>query len=271
MEERYPWFIFQMLKTFRESEDEAERQRLAMQIACNVSDVETLRALLGSSAPDLRNFYSGQGAENSSDSAIDAFIEKFGGGIPDMSVSPPGYPLDSYPIEEDLFVVEEKVEALLPEEENQTAEAPVPVQETVEVSAEPEVLAEQEIPAVPEVKEAPASAEEQPPLEAEVAPQDPAPINEKPASAPQEPVSVVETPVAAQEAPTSLEPDLLAELEGRGVDPMEEVKRLVKTGDYRYALQIMEQINLKNPKKSIYFADQIRFIRLLVETKDKKD
>lgn len=266
MEERYPWFIFQMLKTFRESEDEAERQRLAMQIACNVSDVETLRALLGSSAPDLRNFYSGQGAENSSDSAIDAFIEKFGGGIPDMSVSPPGYPLDSYPIEEDLFVVEEKVEELLPEEENQTAETPVPVpvQETVAASAEREVSAEPEMPAAPEVKEAPAAPEVTEPSVKQEVP-------EAPASAPQEPVSVVETPVAAQEAPASPEPDLLAELEGRGMDPMEEVKRLVKTGDYRYALQIMEQINLKNPKKSIYFADQIRFIRLLVETKDKKD
>lgn len=42
---------------------------------------------------------------------------------------------------------------------------------------------------------------------------------------------------------------------------MEEVKELVKNHQYERALAIMDQFYLNNPKKSVYFADQIRFIR----------
>ena len=53
-------------------------------------------------------------------------------------------------------------------------------------------------------------------------------------------------------------------------DPeMEEVKTLVKNREYRRALEIMEQIYLNNPKKSVYFADQIRFIRKLEQFQRK--
>ena len=53
-------------------------------------------------------------------------------------------------------------------------------------------------------------------------------------------------------------------------EAMEEVKKSVKNGDYQHALAIMEEIYLNNPKKSIYFADQMRFVKKLMELKSDK-
>ncbi len=47
------------------------------------------------------------------------------------------------------------------------------------------------------------------------------------------------------------------------------VKILVKNGKYEEALQIITELNLKNPEKSIYFADQMRFIRKVLICKSK--
>ncbi len=46
-------------------------------------------------------------------------------------------------------------------------------------------------------------------------------------------------------------------------------KMLIKNGDYQAAYQIIEELNLKNPEKSIYFADQMRFLRKLILLKEK--
>ena len=51
---------------------------------------------------------------------------------------------------------------------------------------------------------------------------------------------------------------------------MEDVKNLVKNKEYARALDIMEQFYLNNPKKSVYFADQIRFIRKLMLNEQSK-
>ena len=45
----------------------------------------------------------------------------------------------------------------------------------------------------------------------------------------------------------------------------EEIARnLIKNRKYEEALAIIERLNLINPKKSIYFADQIRFLKKLI-------
>lgn len=38
---------------------------------------------------------------------------------------------------------------------------------------------------------------------------------------------------------------------------------MIKNGNYQKAIEIITEISLKNPKKSIYFADQIRFLKKL--------
>ncbi|MDX9747461.1 MAG: hypothetical protein RBT57_03070 [Paludibacter sp.] len=50
------------------------------------------------------------------------------------------------------------------------------------------------------------------------------------------------------------------------VDQLEEqVKLLIQESRYREAIEILQQLNLINPKKSIYFADQIRFLEKIIE------
>lgn len=45
----------------------------------------------------------------------------------------------------------------------------------------------------------------------------------------------------------------------------ESVKRLIKNRKYTEALEILKKLNLNNPKKSVYFADQIRFLEKVIE------
>ena len=44
----------------------------------------------------------------------------------------------------------------------------------------------------------------------------------------------------------------------------------VKQGNYSKALEIIQQLSLDNPKKNIYFADQIRFLQKLIINNNKK-
>ena len=48
------------------------------------------------------------------------------------------------------------------------------------------------------------------------------------------------------------------------------VRILIKNRNYAKALEIISEINLKNPEKSIYFADQIRFFKKLIINANKK-
>lgn len=71
--------------------------------------------------------------------------------------------------------------------------------------------------------------------------------------------------------PTLPEPsEPLPEPPAADENPLERVKRLVKSHDYTQALEIMEAIYLNNPKKSVYFADQIRFIKKMMLNEGKK-
>jgi hypothetical protein len=45
----------------------------------------------------------------------------------------------------------------------------------------------------------------------------------------------------------------------------ESVKQLIKNRKYPEALEILKKLNLNNPKKSVYFADQIRFLEKVIE------
>lgn len=46
-------------------------------------------------------------------------------------------------------------------------------------------------------------------------------------------------------------------------------KNYIKNGDYQKAIEIITELNLKNPKKSVYFADQIRFLKTLIALKQQ--
>lgn len=46
-------------------------------------------------------------------------------------------------------------------------------------------------------------------------------------------------------------------------------KVMIKNGNYQKALEIISELSLNNPKKSVYFADQMRFLHKLIAIQQK--
>ena len=75
-------------------------------------------------------------------------------------------------------------------------------------------------------------------------------------------------------------PTLKPELEDEASDSKKEAEKgyftetfariYIKQGNYSKALEIIQQLSLDNPKKNVYFADQIRFLQKLIIKKKKK-
>lgn len=65
-------------------------------------------------------------------------------------------------------------------------------------------------------------------------------------------------------------PDYFALNEAKNEEITEEyARKLIKEKKYSEAIQILNKLNLKNPKKSIYFADQIRFLEKVIVNSKK--
>lgn len=76
------------------------------------------------------------------------------------------------------------------------------------------------------------------------------------APAPAKPVEI------KQEAPAKPKPAPQPEPEATLSESL--AKLFISRGNFERALEIMSKMDLNNPKKSVYFADQLRFLRMLV-------
>lgn len=52
--------------------------------------------------------------------------------------------------------------------------------------------------------------------------------------------------------------------------PLKQATELIKKKHYKEALDIIQQLSLNNPQKSIYFADQIRFLKKLIFNESRR-
>ncbi|MBP1664023.1 MAG: hypothetical protein H6Q19_1163, partial [Bacteroidetes bacterium] len=80
--------------------------------------------------------------------------------------------------------------------------------------------------------------------------------------------------VIADSVNVEISPDLTIEikdhitdkLSGKSPEELElEAKKHIKEKKYKEALEILKELNFNNPKKSIYFADQIRFLEKIIQ------
>jgi hypothetical protein len=81
------------------------------------------------------------------------------------------------------------------------------------------------------------------------------------ASEKDEPVVKKESIQSAEVQPEYFASEMISEQE----ISEESVKQLIKNKKYPEALEILKKLNLNNPKKSVYFADQIRFLEKVIE------
>ena len=89
------------------------------------------------------------------------------------------------------------------------------------------------------------------------------------------PATVVDNPVSVEAVYEQLPDDPIKKPNQVDDSTFSEslAKIYIKQGKYSKALEIIKNISLKFPEKSIYFADQIRFLRKLVineQIKNKK-
>ena len=89
------------------------------------------------------------------------------------------------------------------------------------------------------------------------------------------PATVVENPVSAEAPAETMPSGCIQEPETSDDSTFSEslAKIYIKQGKYSKALEIIKNISLKFPEKSVYFADQIRFLKKLIineQIKNKK-
>lgn len=95
------------------------------------------------------------------------------------------------------------------------------------------------------------------------------------------PVIEDETMPGATDATSSLLDSFFGEAPAKEPEPAPAVRKeapklseslarvMIKNGNYQKALEIITDLSLNNPKKSVYFADQIRFLKKLILNQSK--
>ena len=249
----YPFFTLPAVTALRHHRQELDpdtRRELMQQIALNAPDPATLRLLTDPQRDSWADFYPTRPATVTTDDAITTFLNTYGHSSPAEAAllerlifnPTPDYSSilsreeeDSLPQEVDP--ADDSQDALinafiLQSKASGTQWHPAPV--------EPEPEPETSIPSGPQSGQ-PRTAEPQPQT-ARHTPEPPTELN--PADHPRE-----------------LKPDTIA----ADTSLSESLAKIyIKQKRYDKAFEIIHNLSLNNPKKSVYFADQLRFLRKLM-------
>ncbi len=236
---RHPYFINTQLDALAEATPE-ERPVLLRRIAAAVGDEATLRTLLGIDPEEFASFYPDMMPQTPSTAdTIDTFIDRFAPATP---------PMEEVPV---APAVEYAAYALDPADDDNE----MPADSTSDAIS----AFLQSVPPKTPKKAAMKAVKHEENTEEKVAGQ----VKEEEAEEVQELPEVIEE-IQEEDEPhpdkTERETPMLSE---------ELARIMVKNGNYRKALEIITDLSLKNPKKSIYFADQMRFLNKLIENQQR--
>ena len=226
-----PYYIIPDIEALPEATGE-ERLRLCRRIAAVVGDPIALRTIIGSVPDEFAQFYPDMRKPDLSTSeTIDSFLDKYGDS-------------EAAAIPEAAAVGVSNEAAAVGVSEDADA-APVE-----EIPLPPPAFDILSIETSPVIEEEPAegAADATASLLDSFFGETPANFGETPAKTPE--------PEAAPKKETPKLSESLARV-------------MIKNGNYQKSLEIITDLSLNNPKKSVYFADQIRFLKKLILNQSK--
>lgn len=260
--ERWPWYVYADLQALEQGiVSGKEAQELRTRIALAIGDREALMRVLDPDA-DFADFYPDmQPVKLTTNDTIDAFLNRFGTpGDHETDLltrmifdSGARAPLSEDAAEEAASAAAEpapdatatRIDAFLA-----TSRQPARVPEALRhLEEEAEAPAETPAAAALNTLSSPAASSAQAAAQPSAA---------KPSAPPLNTLSSLSAP-SAQTRPkaSSLSVSLAA--------------MMIKNGNYPKALEIINELNLANPEKSIIFADQIRFLRKLIKIQEHQN
>lgn len=263
--EQYPYFINPDIDALPSASAE-ERTRLVRRIAACVGDEATLRTLIGIDPSEFASFYPDmQSPQLSTEATIDSFINRFAS---EQAAEAPE-------IEELVVAPAVDYATMLESEADDSGDSDIADSESdADTDSDstaslidsflkavppksPKSQAKSKSPAIPQAQAAPTLS-----AEAEGQANPDSMVSSTEGSQPEPVVSGAEgsQPEPKSAAPEATKPDSsLSEALFR---------LMVKNGNYTKALEIINELSLNNPKKSIYFAYQMRFLKKLIKNQE---
>lgn len=225
---KYPYFVVPAIEELQNASGE-ERVALVRRIAAAVGDPTALRTIIGVDPEEFLSFYPDMKTpELSTDDTIDSFIDRFGN------------PNTTKPTEvEDIITP-----VAVPYDLSSLEDLP----ELTDADLFPADLFPADL--APGIPSDPVQTGEPEPTQTEEP--EPMQTEEPEPTQTEEPDS--DTNSSPGHASAGREPSLSESL----------ARIMIKNGNYQKALEIITEISLNNPKKSVYFADQIRFLKKLI-------
>lgn len=249
--EQYPYFINPDIDALPSASAE-ERTRLVRRIAACVGDEATLRTLIGIDPAEFASFYPDmQSPQLSTEATIDSFINRF--------ASEQG--AEAPEIEELVVAPAVDYAAMLESEADDSGDSDIADSESDTDSDSTASLIDSFLKAVP-----PKSPKSQAKSKSPARPQvQAAPSLSAEAEGQANPDSMVSGAEGSQPEPKSAAPEA-----AKPDSSLSEAlfRLMVKNGNYTKALEIINELSLNNPKKSIYFAYQMRFLKKLIKNQE---
>ena len=261
--EQYPYFINPDIDALPSASAE-ERTRLVRRIAACVGDEATLRTLIGIDPAEFASFYPDmQSPQLSTEATIDSFINRFASEqaaeapeIEELVVAPAVDYATMLESEADDSEDSDFTDSGSDPDSDSTASLIDSFLKAVPPKS-PKSQAKTKSPARPQAQAAPTLS-----AEAEGQANPDSMVSGAEGSQPESVVSGAEgsQPEPKSAAPEAAKPDSsLSEALFR---------LMVKNGNYTKALEIINELSLNNPKKSIYFAYQMRFLKKLIKNQE---